>query len=63
MAHERANRPLNPDMALAHVANRWQALLNYEGDTLEKVYRTTLDELSRESGTLGVIFRKAQNKI
>ncbi|WP_131768183.1 HsdM family class I SAM-dependent methyltransferase [Candidatus Protofrankia californiensis] len=63
MAHERANRPLNPDTALAHVANRWQALLDYDGETLEKEYRNTLDELSRESGTLGVIFRKAQNKI
>ncbi len=63
MAHERANRRLNPDTALAHVANHWQALLDYDGETLEKEYRNTLDELSRETGTLGVIFRKAQNKI
>lgn len=36
MAHERANRRLNPDTALAGVASRWQALLDLDGDDLEK---------------------------
>ncbi len=63
MAHERANRALNPDLALHPVAVRWQKLLDYEGDDLEREYRHTLEDLAKERGTLGVIFRKAQNKI
>src|SRR5579875_607305 len=63
MAHERANRPLNPDTALISVAGRWQALLDFDGDDLEKTYRHTLEDLGQQSGTLGVIFRKAQNNI
>ncbi len=63
MAHERANRRLNPDTALAGVADRWQELLDLNGDDLEKAYRHTLEDLGQQAGTLGVIFRKAQNKI
>ena len=63
MAHERANRPLNPDKALKGVADRWQQLLDFDGDDLEKTYRHTLEDLGQQAGTLGVIFRKAQNKI
>ena len=63
MAHERANRPLNPDTALKGVADRWQQLLDFDGDDLEKAYRHTLEDLGQQAGTLGVIFRKAQNKI
>ncbi len=63
MAHERANRRLNPDRALAEVAERWQKLLDAEAQELEKVYRSTLEDLGKQPGTLGVIFRKAQNKI
>ena len=63
MAHERANRPLNPDTALIGVADRWQQLLDSDGDDLEKAYRHTLEDLGQQAGTLGVIFRKAQNKI
>jgi hypothetical protein len=33
------------------------------GDELEIHYRHTLEELGKRSGMLGVIFRKAQNKI
>lgn len=39
MAHERANPALNPDLALQHVAARWQKLLDYDGDDLETEYR------------------------
>ena len=41
----------------------WEALHRLDGDALEVQYRHTLDELGRLPGMLGVIFRKAQNKI
>jgi type I restriction enzyme M protein len=41
----------------------WAALLKLDGDDLEIHYRHTLEELGKRSGMLGVIFRKAQNKI
>jgi len=63
MAHERANRPLNPETALAGVAEAWQRLVDSDGDKLENEYRHTLTDLGAAPGTLGVIFRKAQNKI
>ena len=44
---------------------RWSDLSapNMEGVKLEKHYRKTLRELGQTSGMLGLIFRKAQNKI
>jgi type I restriction enzyme M protein len=41
----------------------WTALLKLDGDDLEIHYRHTLEELGKRTGLLGVIFRKAQNKI
>ncbi|MFA5518242.1 MAG: class I SAM-dependent DNA methyltransferase [Spirochaetota bacterium] len=41
----------------------WQALLDREGSELEAQYIETLQELGKEEGIIGVIFRKAQNKI
>ena len=41
----------------------WPDLLAREGAELESHYRSTLETLSGQSGTLGVIFRKAQNRI
>ena len=41
----------------------WPSLLAREGVDLEQHYRATLERLSQQPGTLGVIFRKAQNKI
>ncbi len=38
-------------------------MLERTGDALEAHYRHTLEELGKQQGTLGVIFRKAQNKI
>ena len=38
-------------------------MLAKDGDELEIHYRHTLEELGKRSGMLGVIFRKAQNKI
>jgi len=41
----------------------WPSLLALDGDALEVHYRHVLTELGRGSGMLGVIFRKAQNRI
>src|SRR5476651_2414118 len=41
----------------------WATLLKKDGDELEVQYRKTLETLGREKGVLGVIFRKAQNRI
>src|SRR5439155_710605 len=41
----------------------WPELLKRDGDELEIHYRHTLEELGKEPGLIGVIFRKAQNKI
>jgi type I restriction enzyme M protein len=62
MAHERETRPLNPEKLVPSDCS-WQRLLDNDGDQLEVTYRHILETLAKESGTLGVIFRKAQNKI
>jgi hypothetical protein len=41
----------------------WQSLLDRDGDELEVHYRHILESLGRQPGTLGTIFRKAQNHI
>ena len=41
----------------------WTSLLRLDGDPLETQYRHILTESGKCKGTLGVIFRKAQNKI
>jgi type I restriction enzyme M protein len=41
----------------------WQSLLDRDGDELEVHYRHLLESLGRQPGTLGTIFRKAQNRI
>jgi len=41
----------------------WQSLLERTGDELEVHYRHILEELGRESGMLGEIFKKARNEI
>ena len=41
----------------------WPSLLALDGDELEVHYRHVLTELGRGSGMLGVVFRKAQNRI
>ena len=62
MAHERETRPLNPEKIVPKECS-WQRLLDSKGEELEKTYRNILEALAKQSGTLGVIFRKAQNKI
>jgi type I restriction enzyme M protein len=62
MAHERETRALNPEKIVPKECS-WQFLLDAEGEALEKTYKGILEALAKQSGTLGVIFRKAQNKI
>ena len=42
---------------------QWTKLVKLDGSDLEKEYRHTLEILGEQKGTLGTIFRKAQNKI
>ena len=41
----------------------WDRLTELDGSALEEEYRRVLTELGKESTNLGVIFRKAQNRI
>lgn len=62
MAHERATRKLKPEQIVPDEYS-WQRLLDAEGAALETEYTSTLQGLGRQPGTLGTIFRKAQNRI
>jgi type I restriction enzyme M protein len=62
MADEQAQPPFNKPSPIPNGFG-WDALLKLDGDELEIHYRHTLEELGKRSGMLGVIFRKAQNKI
>jgi type I restriction enzyme M protein len=62
MADEQSRSPFNKKSPIP--ANySWPELLKRDGDELEIHYRHTLEELGKEPGLIGVIFRKAQNKI
>src|SRR5712672_2735635 len=62
MADEQSKPPFNKPSPVPQ-GKDWPALLAKDGDELEIHYRHTLEELGKRSGMLGVIFRKAQNKI
>jgi type I restriction enzyme M protein len=62
MADEQSKPPFNKVSPIPKGFG-WTALLKLDGDDLEIHYRHTLDELGKRTGLLGVIFRKAQNKI
>ncbi|HEV2642821.1 MAG TPA: class I SAM-dependent DNA methyltransferase, partial [Candidatus Elarobacter sp.] len=62
MAHERTQAPWSQPSVIP-AGYDWPALLAKEGDALEVQYRHTLEALGKEQGMLGLIFRKAQNKI
>lgn len=62
MAHERENRALNPERIVPADCS-WQLLVDSDGDELERTYRRILEDLGKQQGILGVIFRKAQNRI
>ncbi len=62
MADEQSKPPFNKQSPIPKGFG-WPALLKRDGDDLEVHYRHTLEELGKRPGMLGVIFRKAQNKI
>ena len=62
MADEQSKPPFNKPSPIPK-GKDWPALLAKDGDELEIHYRHTLEELGKRTGMLGVIFKKAQNKI
>jgi type I restriction enzyme M protein len=62
MADERTKPPFN-QVARIPKGLDWQSLLQKDGHELEVHYRHLLEDLSKEKGIIGVIFRKSQNKI
>ncbi|MBI1993328.1 MAG: SAM-dependent DNA methyltransferase [Deltaproteobacteria bacterium] len=62
MADEQSRPPYNKTSPVRKGYD-WPSLLAKDGDDLEIHYRHVLETLGKEKGMLGVIFRKAQNKI
>ena len=62
MADEQTKPPFSRE-SVVPAGRDWASLIDKDGDALEVQYRHTLDALSTESGMLGVIFKKSQNKI
>ena len=67
MMYERSQPPytLLPDYRPPPIPDGcgWAELLAREGEALDSHYRRTLEALGQQPGALGVIFRKAQNRI
>src|SRR5437773_2737777 len=62
MADEQSRPPFTKKSPIPEKYS-WPELLKRDGDELEIHYRHTLEALGKEPGLIGVIFRKAQNKI
>ncbi|MDB6025502.1 MAG: type restriction enzyme EcoKI protein, partial [Verrucomicrobiales bacterium] len=62
MADEQTKPPFNKPSKVPKGFD-WQSLLARDGQRLEIHYRETLEVLGERNGMLGLIFRKAQNKI
>ena len=62
MADERTRPPYNQPARIP-AGYDWQSLLDQQGADLEEHYRLTLATLGQQRGLLGLIFRKAQNKV
>jgi len=62
MAHEQTQPPWNRANPIPGGFD-WPALLSKSGNDLEAQYRRSLQSLGKQKGMLGIIFRKAQNKI
>ena len=62
MADEQTKPPFNKPSTIPQGLD-WQSLTSKDGTELEIQYRRLLESLGKEKGMLGVIFRKAQNKI
>jgi type I restriction enzyme M protein len=62
MADEQTKPPFNKPSTIPEGFD-WKSLTSKDGTELETQYRKLLESLGKEKGMLGVIFRKAQNKI
>lgn len=62
MADEQTKPPFNKKSIIPKDYD-WTTLTGKSGDELEIHYRHVLENLAKESGLLGVIFRKSQNKV
>jgi len=62
MAEEQTKPPYNREPIVPEGTD-WPSLMKRDGDELEVHYRHVLEDLGRQPGTLGIIFRKAQNRI
>jgi len=62
MADEYSNPPYNRDLKIPEKYN-WQTLIDKKGAELETHYVNLLKELGKETGLIGQIFIKSQNKI
>lgn len=62
MADEQTRPPFSRE-PIVPAGLDWPSLLALDGNELEVHYRHVLTELGRRTGMLGVIFRKAQNRI
>ena len=62
MAHEQTRPPWQRRSIIPEGLD-WPSLMARDGDELETHYRHILEELGKQPGMLGIIFRKAQNKI
>ncbi len=63
MADERQKGLRREQILPARLDISWDRLTELDGSALEDEYRRVLTELGKESTNLGVIFRKAQNRI
>lgn len=62
MADEQARPPFNREPVVPDGLD-WQSLKDRDGEALEAHYIKILNDLGKQPGMLGVIFRKAQNRI
>lgn len=62
MADEQTRPPFNREPVVPYGLD-WQSLLDRDGEELEAHYIKILNDLGKQPGMLGVIFRKAQNRI
>jgi type I restriction enzyme M protein len=62
MAHEQTQPPMRRPSSIPE-GYGWSSLVSKSGDALETHYRHTLEALGKKGGMLGIIFRKALNKI
>jgi type I restriction enzyme M protein len=62
MAHERTLAPVNEPSRIPPDLD-WPALVSEDGAELEEKYNEILRKLGQQTGLLGLIFRKSQNRI